>query len=101
MRELLQRVRDRPGMYIPNGSFECFVYFAHGADCALDCKPLRGFTKWLTMRYGAASNRHWTVICLDDTEQRLPVYGYTGECEKIEWLLTELLEHLDSAAAGA
>src|SRR5262245_323154 len=64
--ELFERVRKRPGMYLPCwDTFPEVVGFVTGYDYACEGGTLCGFKQWLVLRLGFGSNLGWPALVLD------------------------------------
>lgn len=49
-RDLFQRVRRAPRMYLPGESYEAVVAFVSGCNTATDGRLLAGFQEWVSVR---------------------------------------------------
>jgi hypothetical protein len=59
---IIEKVRDRPGMYVGCETFDGIVAFISGYDAALLNGFLVGFREWLIVRANDGSNLAWDGI---------------------------------------
>jgi hypothetical protein len=62
----LDRVRARPGMYLPSETYACFVAYVMGYDAAWGGGLLAGFDAWLARRVDKYENSAWHAIVIGD-----------------------------------
>ena len=68
--ELLEKIKNKPSMYIGTKSIIKLKHFLDGVLCALYCMNkqdasadfLQGFQEWIQIRYDIASSHHWSSI---------------------------------------
>ena len=60
---LVQELRRRPGMFLPDARYTSLVAFIEGFALGADEVSLRGFSTWLAHRAGMdSSSLHWSVL---------------------------------------
>jgi hypothetical protein len=57
-------VSERPGMYLPEDTYDCFVSYVLGYDDALGGVILKGFREWATMLLNQQANFGWSAVAL-------------------------------------
>ena len=69
LHELLEKIRQRPQIYIGEKSLVKLRHFLNGAACALYSEDdadsgdfLKGFQEWVRMKYDITSIQHWSSI---------------------------------------
>ena len=69
LHELLEKIRQRPQIYIGEKSLIKLRHFLDGAACALYSEDdadsggfLKGFQEWIQLKYGITSTQHWSTI---------------------------------------
>lgn len=105
-RDLVARVRARPGLYGLDGSYHPTVAFLIGLDLGRSGGLLAGFTPWLLAREGVESSLDWSALCLEEAFPGEGVRhwgGLTAERQRVasDLLLALLLEFLDERDGGA
>lgn len=61
--DILDALRTRPGMYLPDARFNTLVAFLEGYNISADGRLLAGFTDWVHDRaLGYLTNFHWRAI---------------------------------------
>ncbi|MEV7682940.1 hypothetical protein AB0O64_30975 [Streptomyces sp. NPDC088341] len=66
LRELIGKVRDRPGLYGLDGTYYPTVTFLMGLDMGRSGRLLDGFTEWLLRRKGEESSLGWQALTLEE-----------------------------------
>ncbi|WP_329218438.1 hypothetical protein OG352_19185 [Streptomyces sp. NBC_01485] len=65
-RELIEKIRDRPGMFGLDGSYYPTAMFLTGLDLGTSGRVLDGFREWLLIRKGEESSYMWIPLVLED-----------------------------------
>jgi hypothetical protein len=65
-RELIEKIRDRPGMYSLEGTYYPTAMFITGLDIGTSGRLLDGFREWLLARKGEESSFTWIPLVLED-----------------------------------
>lgn len=63
--EILEDLRNRPRMFLPDGRYATLVAFIEGVAQGESKGPLTGFQDWLSDRQGASS-LHWAEQVADE-----------------------------------
>jgi hypothetical protein len=96
---LLDHVRRRPGMWLPDERYSTLVGFVAGIDVATGGLLLGDFSKWLAFRYlGRRSSVVWWGQVADQIRPELRGTGkFVGALDEEESarLNVELLDRLD------
>jgi hypothetical protein len=94
-RELLSRLRRRPGMFGVT-TFGELAAFVNGCDAATNGMLLEGFHEWLQMRIGRHSSLTWPAIVAEmsapDREGKDPVELSAEEFERVCGCACDLLD---------
>src|SRR5438309_712191 len=61
---VLEKLRDRPGMFIPKVDFDVVAAFITGFNQATRGGLLAGFREWLVVRCGDGNNLPWPALVL-------------------------------------
>ncbi|MEU4151715.1 hypothetical protein [Streptomyces sp. NPDC026659] len=65
-RELIESIRDRPGMYGLDGTYHPTAMLITGVDIGRSGRLLDGFREWLLARKGEDSSFMWLILVLED-----------------------------------
>lgn len=65
-RELIENIRDRPGMYCLDGTYYAAAMLVQGIDLGTSGRLLNGFREWLLARKGEESSFMWIPLVLED-----------------------------------
>ncbi|MER6787549.1 hypothetical protein ABT330_23505 [Streptomyces sp. NPDC000658] len=65
-RELIEMIRDRPGMFGLDGSYYPTAMFLTGLDVGTSGRLLAGFREWLLARKGEESSFTWMLLVIED-----------------------------------
>ncbi|MER5530733.1 hypothetical protein ABT075_40190 [Streptomyces sp. NPDC002677] len=65
-RELIEKIRDRPGMFGLDGSYYPTAMFLTGLDLGTSGRLLDGFRAWLLERRSEESTFIWPLLVLED-----------------------------------
>ncbi|MFI2765456.1 hypothetical protein ACH5A3_42690 [Streptomyces echinatus] len=65
-KELIESIRDRPGMYALDGTYYATVMLVVGIDLGMSGRLLDGWRDWLLARKGEPNSRMWICLVLED-----------------------------------
>ncbi|MFJ4582046.1 hypothetical protein [Streptomyces echinatus] len=65
-RELIESIRDRPGMYALDGTFYAAAVLVTGIDLGMSGRLLVGWRDWLLARRGEETSLGWRALVLED-----------------------------------
>jgi hypothetical protein len=77
-RELIEGIRDRPGMFALDGSFYPTAMFLTGLDCGTSGRLLDGFREWLLRRQSKESSFIWPLLVLEDAFPASDVHHWSS-----------------------
>ncbi|MEU7662565.1 hypothetical protein [Streptomyces lincolnensis] len=103
-RELIERVRDRPGMFGLNGFYYPTVTFLDGYDLGRSGALLQGFTEWLIARKGKETSLGWRALVLEEVFPDSGIRHWSSLTEDqqqpaVDHLFALLLDFLDEREA--
>ncbi|MCO5996144.1 hypothetical protein [Actinoallomurus rhizosphaericola] len=99
--ELLSAVRSRPQMFHLSGSYDGYVAFLTGVDLGNAGGVLRGFTEWLSVRWGHPTSLGWPALVrrialgVGADEELPPTQSPEEERRAVEALFRLLEEYLE------
>ncbi|MEV5428416.1 hypothetical protein [Streptomyces sp. NPDC052701] len=98
-RELIERIRARPGLYGLDTSYYPTVTFLDGYDLGRSGALLHGFTEWLVARGGEESSLGWRALVLEEAFPGAGIRHWASlsdrqQARAVDRLFTLLLEFL-------
>jgi len=90
-RELIEKIRDRPGMFGLDGSYYPTAMFVTGLDVGTSGRLLDGFREWLIQRKGDESSFIWPLLVLEDAFPDAGIRHWTSLTESQQQPTTDHL----------